>query len=173
MDCSLFLQRYSDFRDELIGDPAVRRSMVDHLGRCTRCTRYHVRISQGTAILRTAPELEPSPGFRDELASRLGQSLLPAADGAEPIVPGPAGLMAGLMLVAALALLLLDAPAVTPATQARARPVGSVAAPRPVPPEPRPPFVSFATLEVPAFPKTRRRSDATPISLGHWNPVAP
>lgn len=168
MDCSLFLERYSDFRDDLIGETALRRSMVDHLRRCPRCARYDARVSLGTLLLRATRELEPSPGFRSKLARSLEAS---APLAVEPVVPGPAGLMAALMVVAALALALLQRPGAEPSSELRAR---QTASPPPIAlVHPAPPFVSFATLEVPAFPRTRRSTSATPISLGRPASVAP
>lgn len=102
MRCSDFLERYSDLRDGQIDDAGLEWSLAEHLRRCPQCTRYHARIARGMLVLRAAAELEPSPGFRRALASRLAG----ATHG--PALPTRAGAMTWLLLVTALAFLMWE-----------------------------------------------------------------
>ncbi len=147
MGCREVLERYSDYRDGRT-DTQTRHRLSQHLRRCARCSRYHKFLSRGVWALRAASNLEPSAGFRRELAARLERA--PAVD--EPVTPAPAGVMAGLMLAVAVALLIWDGagsgdqPAVTAQLErAQERPLPVVVA------NPGMPFVSFADLTGPAF----------------------
>ncbi len=71
MRCSEFLHRYSDFRDETIDDPLVRRRFIAHVSLCGRCARYQEVIDLGVSLLRSADQIEVSPRFRTRLAAAV------------------------------------------------------------------------------------------------------
>ena len=73
MRCSEFLRRYSDFRDETIDDPMVRRRFIAHVSLCGRCARYQEVIDLGVSLLRAADQIEVSPRFHTRLARRLAR----------------------------------------------------------------------------------------------------
>ncbi len=76
MRCSEFLRRYSDFRDETIDDPLVRRRFIAHVSLCGRCARYQEVIDRGVSLLRSADQIEVSPRFYTRLARRLAAAVL-------------------------------------------------------------------------------------------------
>ena len=76
MRCSEFLHRYSDFRDETIDDPLVRRLFIAHVSLCGRCARYQEVIDRGVSLLRAAHQIEVSPRFHTRLARRLAAAVL-------------------------------------------------------------------------------------------------
>ena len=71
MRCSEFLHRYSDFRDETIDDPLVRRRFIAHVSLCGRCARYQEVIDRGVSLLRAAHQIEVSPRFYARLAAAV------------------------------------------------------------------------------------------------------
>jgi hypothetical protein len=150
MTCTEFLAAHSDFRDGLIGDPDLARRLSDHLIACPQCMRYDARLARGVTLLRTLSDLEPSPRFRRELARQLASRHLKLE---EPVRPAPAGIMVGLMVATAAALVLWagktpsegsDLPAGVTAVH-HAVPLPAVVA------RASPPFVSFTELSAPAF----------------------
>lgn len=157
MRCTEFLELYSDFRDGLLVNTAAERRMLRHLAACSSCMRYDARVCRGVTALRSFSDLEPSAGFQSQLDGLLARASLVEED---PVMPGPAGLMVGLMVAAALALVVWGGWG-----EATTQPLQTIAveqvepAPPPLPAvvaNPRPPFVSFADLRVPAFdPDTR------------------
>ncbi len=76
MRCSEFLHRYTDFRDEMIDDPMVRRRFIAHVSLCGRCARYQEVIDLGVSLLRSADQIEVSSGFQARLARRLAATVL-------------------------------------------------------------------------------------------------
>ncbi|MGD8727216.1 MAG: hypothetical protein PVH40_06200 [Gemmatimonadales bacterium] len=157
MHCHEFLELYSDYRDGLITDDAIARRMFRHVTTCRLCMQYDARISRGVTAMKVFSDLEPTRGFRGELDGRLARAALETED---PVVPGPAGLMVGLMVATALALVLWGGRgdhAWGPAQSVAVEQASPERAPLPaVYANPRPPFVSFADLRVPAFdPQTR------------------
>ncbi len=126
MNCSEFLELYSDYRDGRLQDPAVARAVRKHLSECDACMHYDAAICRGVMVLRAAEELEPS---RTISYASLGQ--LP--DTAVQASPTPARFAAALMVAAALALLLW------PEAE---EPVASAAVAR-VEPSPPPPTVKL------------------------------
>jgi len=174
MTCSEFLESYSDFRDGLIDDPGVARRLGDHLAVCPRCMQYDARVARGATLLRSFSDIEPSPRFRRELARRLTRSHLTLE---EPVRPAPAGIMVGLMVATAIALVVWTsgergAVAVPAVETAAAR-----AAPSPPPPAvvalPSPPFVSFTELSAPAFDTEWRTPGAGDATLASWPGAVP
>ena len=124
MDCSNFLDWYSDFRDGLIADARLLGRLRQHVRRCESCARYDASVRSGVLSVR---EMYPSPDFRERLRERMA-----ATEGhpMEPIRPGSAGLAAALMLAAAVALLVYErssraAPAATAPAVAEAPAVNS------------------------------------------------
>jgi hypothetical protein len=159
MDCSEFLDSYSDFRDGVITDPQRLRLLRDHYARCLSCSRYDASVRNG---IRAFGEIEPSADFRERLRARIAAT---AGQPMEPVGPGAAGIAAGLMLAAAVALLIYEGsrrPGELPLPVATAAPgpVTEFVADRPSPVRPIPPFVvvnpsmpflSFTDLSVSPF----------------------
>lgn len=99
MDCSEFQKLYSDYRDGRLEDARVARSVREHLGECEACSRYDALVCRGVMALRSVDELEPT-----KPVVFSGLALL--TDSAETSSPTPAKFVSGLMVAAALALLL-------------------------------------------------------------------
>src|SRR5690606_36943671 len=70
VDCSTFLDDYSEFRDGLLGRE-LERSFRDHLEACPACARYDRVIEQGTRLFRDLPPVEPSHDFVPRPQHRL------------------------------------------------------------------------------------------------------
>ncbi|MFQ5702871.1 MAG: zf-HC2 domain-containing protein [Gemmatimonadales bacterium] len=127
MRCSDFLELYSDYRDGLIADRARTERIRHHLATCSRCMEYDARISRGVMALRATSDIEPSRNFLCQLDDRLaGSPQLVPSDGAARVAP--AGFMVGLMLLAALAIVVSRA---RPATHSVATPATTLVAPPP------------------------------------------
>ncbi len=94
MQCSGFLAIYSDYRDGLISDPALRRDVRRHLRHCPRCMNYDALVARGVMALRSTSDLEP--------ATRFGLGFK-APEAGEDVNPAHAGLMVALMLLTAVA----------------------------------------------------------------------
>ena len=71
MRCSEFLEIYSDYRDGLIADPDLARSVQRHLRHCTRCMDYDALVSRGVMALRATGEIRPNPLFVRRLERRV------------------------------------------------------------------------------------------------------
>ncbi len=99
MNCSEFLELYSDYRDGCLEDASVARSVREHLGQCEACMGYDAAVCRGVMALRSTDQLEPSR----RLAFR-GINVLP--DSGETVSPIPAKFAGVLMVAAAIALLL-------------------------------------------------------------------
>jgi hypothetical protein len=105
MDCPEFLARYSDYRDGLITSPRELRRFSRHLARCVPCRRHDEALRHGVLALRTADDIEPSPGFRARLEERLRHERSRTQG---PMVPARGGVAAALFLAVALALMALE-----------------------------------------------------------------
>lgn len=70
MECSEFLDRYSDYRDGLLGG-ARRAAFQRHLAECASCARHDAAVRRGVEILRTMKEIRPSSEFGLRLRRRL------------------------------------------------------------------------------------------------------
>jgi hypothetical protein len=70
MDCTTFLDGYSDYRDGLLPLPG-QAAFAAHLRGCASCARYDRVVSGGVRILAQAEELTVSDGFMDRLQHRL------------------------------------------------------------------------------------------------------
>lgn len=128
MDCPEFLDTYSDFRDGLITDPLVRQQMRRHTVDCVSCARYDASVRHG---IRALGEVEVSPEFRDRLRARI------AATAGRPLAhagPGATSVAAGLMLAAAVALLVYEGATDRPPVMAARQEAPPLTAPLPVAP---------------------------------------
>ena len=160
MNCSEFLELYSDYRDGRLEDASVARSVQEHLRDCDACKRNEAIICRGVMTLRSTDELEP----RKSIAFR-GLHVLP--DSADPIFPTPTKFAGALMIAAALALLLwpqAEAP-VDSAPIARAEP----APPPPVAvlPQPQPLPVRNIDARPPVFQAQLQRRPQQ-VSFDEW-----
>ena len=169
MRCADFLDIYSDFRDGRLGDPALERRVAEHLSACPSCAAYDARIARGICVLRTLGDVEPSPGWRRSIVSRVGRRRLQLE---EPVAPAPAGVMVGLMVATAIILLVWtghppDAAVSTLETRA--------VEPTPDPPLPAvvaipsAPFVSFTELTAPSFRAEWHTPGAREETLVGWS----
>ena len=104
MTCVEFQRHYSDYRDGLVRDLALRGALEAHLFACRRCGRLLAVMDHGLAALRHAPDVAPSAGFRAELDRRLRADV--AAQDA--VMPAHAGLTATFLVAAAVGLLLYE-----------------------------------------------------------------
>ena len=135
MLCHEFLERHTEFRDGLITAPRELRRFARHLTHCPSCRRYDAAVREGVHALNAASTITPSADFRQRLDARLAVE----RRNVQP-VPARAGVSAGLLILAALSLLVIEV-ARRPAI-ARATALAPVAFPKPVA-NPGLPFVSF------------------------------
>ena len=70
LDCSEFLDQYSDFRDGLLEEERTA-AFHGHLASCSSCARYDRVIGGGVRVLRDLPELTPSFDFEARLQHRI------------------------------------------------------------------------------------------------------
>ena len=103
MLCSEFLERHSDFRDGLITAPRELRRFARHIADCESCRRYDATVSQAVKVLHSASPISPSPSFRERLDARLERERRKRA-----IPPARAGISAALLLVACVALFVIE-----------------------------------------------------------------
>jgi len=135
MLCKEFLERQTEFRDGLIAAPRELRRFNRHLAHCPACRRYDAAVRRGVQALHASASIALSPDFRERLEARLAVERRRVRT-----VPARAGVSAAMMVLAALALLVLEVGrrprvALTPALPA-------AAFPKPVA-NPGLPFVSF------------------------------
>lgn len=89
LDCSGFLDGYSDYRDGRLG-PQARAIFLSHLSTCTACARYDSVVRRGVEMLRSISEVEPSVGFRARLRYRIGVvERMASASGSSLAAPSP------------------------------------------------------------------------------------
>lgn len=105
MRCSQFLELYSDYRDGLITDPRTAGEVRMHLAQCKRCMNYDAAISRGVMALRATSDIRPSRSIANGFILQLHQCQEKPSD-FEGVRTAHAGIMAGLMTVAAVILLL-------------------------------------------------------------------
>ncbi|HEV8305865.1 MAG TPA: zf-HC2 domain-containing protein [Gemmatimonadales bacterium] len=135
MICSEFLDRYTEFRDGLIGAPRELRRFQRHLAQCAGCRRYDAALRHGVQALHATAAIEPSADFRRRLDARLARERMRDAP-----VPARAGLVAAMLVLIALSLLVVEVGRRPQLAQAPALP--PAAFPKPVA-NPGLPFVSF------------------------------
>lgn len=70
MDCDVFLDGYSDFRDGLLPE-GQRAGFQAHLASCGSCARYDRVLSRGVGVLRDEEPLEVSEDFMARLQHRI------------------------------------------------------------------------------------------------------
>lgn len=70
MDCTDFLEGYSDYLDGLLSPSEVERFEA-HRRQCARCARYDRVVQRGLAIYRSLPDVDPSPDFLPRLRHRI------------------------------------------------------------------------------------------------------
>ena len=163
MNCSEFLEIYSDYRDGRLENASVARSVREHLRDCEACMRYDAVVCRGVMALRSEDELEPSR----RIAFR-GLNMLP--DSAEPVSPVPAKFAGAMMIAAALALLLwprAEAPIeAAPLAQVEPAPVPSLS----VLPRPEPLPVRNIDAQPPVF-HAQLQTQPQPVSFDEWASV--
>jgi hypothetical protein len=99
------LELYSDYRDGLITDPRTLRSVQQHLRHCGRCMNYDALVSRGVIALKATSDIRPSTLFSQRLEQRLVTDSSAVRSG-EEVRPAHAGIMVGLMVATAVAMLL-------------------------------------------------------------------
>ena len=102
MECSEFLNRFSDFNDAP-PESRLRREVEAHLQRCEKCARHGRAFSSGAALLQTLPRVQLSESFRPTLEHRLfhleDENALVRAAGASAV---PALTAVGMAIVVAI-----------------------------------------------------------------------
>jgi hypothetical protein len=163
MTCAEFLQHYSDLRDGLVRDGALRAGLARHRRACGRCGRLVAVMDRGLAALRGTPDVAPSPGFRTELDRRLRAELAIQ----DAVMPAHAGLAATFLVAAAVALLLYEG---SSHGNPAAAPPAMVASPfRAPPPRGGPPFID---VTLPAFTRSEFSFTSSQSPLGAFAALA-
>jgi hypothetical protein len=170
MRCSQFLEIYSDYRDGLIMDPRVEGEIRRHLRDCRRCMNYDASISRGVMALRATSDIHPSRSIHGGFDHRLAcaQDELSQLDG---VRTAHAGVMVGLMTVAAVALLLG-----TSVGTEEPRPMPQVTTATAAPPfltvanDGRP--VNLTDTSVPAFGRELPSDSDQQVSFDRWVSLA-
>lgn len=169
MRCSQFLDLYSDYRDGLIADPRVESEVRMHLRQCKRCMNYDATISRGVMALRATSDINPSrsvPDFRRHLLEYRGG--FPDLEG---VRSAHAGIMAGLMTVAAVVLLV--GIAFAPEEEPPVPPVAASSSAPPfltIPDRSRP--VDLTDSSVPAYGRELPSDSAQRVSFDRWISLA-
>ncbi|HKK07646.1 MAG TPA: anti-sigma factor [Gemmatimonadota bacterium] len=70
MDCTDFLEGYSDYLDGLLSSSESERFEA-HRRECPRCARYDRVVQRGLKICRSLPDVDPSPDFLPRLRHRI------------------------------------------------------------------------------------------------------
>jgi hypothetical protein len=131
MNCSEFLELYSDYRDGCLEHPGVAREVREHLHECEACMRYDAAVCRGVMALRSTNELEPSRRVVVRPISVL-------ADPIDTAAPMPAKFAGALMVAAAIALLVWPRPEEPVIQPQIAQAPPAAVAPAEVLPEPKP-----------------------------------
>jgi hypothetical protein len=135
VDCSQFLDGYSEYRDGELPDE-VRRQFDAHRAECPSCSRYDRVIDEGVKLYLKCPEVTPSDDFLPRLQHRLYHL--------EEEMKGPGRRGSGTQAAVTLALAAtIAAIAWIPATRSSPQMVElpAVAARAPLPPPPEPVFL--------------------------------
>ena len=102
MECSEFLNRFSDFYDAP-PESQLRCRVEAHLEHCEKCARYERAVASGAALLQTLPRIQLSESFRPTLEHRLfhleDENALARAGGASAV---PVLTAVGLAIVLAI-----------------------------------------------------------------------
>lgn len=108
MDCTEFLDRYSEYDDSLVAADDAERFRA-HMTACEGCARYDRVLRKGRMLARQLPRPEPSRDFVPQLHMRLWSERTDAARQTSRIPLAVAALPA-VTIVVALAALLAVAP---------------------------------------------------------------
>jgi hypothetical protein len=167
------LELYSDYRDGLIMDPRTLRSVQQHLRRCERCMNYDALVSRGVIALKATSDIRPSTRFSHRLEQRLATDSSAVRSGQE-VRPAHAGIMVGLMVATALAMLLWVGVAdeETPPADSVSASIEPVTAPvvRPID-RLRP--VDLVDWSVPAYSEDRDDASEQQVSYETWVSIPP
>lgn len=156
LTCAEFLDSYADYRDERSGNDELDRAVEAHLGECLRCRRLAQTLTRGLAMLHhTLEEVEPSDGFRAQLAGRLRAEV---AIG-DPLMPTHAGLAAALLVATALGLVVVEG-VIRGGDPAR-QPVAAAPAPAPFQP-------AISNVTLPAFAHSTLEFHGVHAPLGSY-----
>ncbi len=170
MRCSQFLDLYSDYRDGLITDPCLEGEVRMHLRHCRCCMNYDAAISRGVMALRATNNIQPShPIHHDSYHSQPASS--EAAPELEGVKAAHAGIMAGLMTVAAVAILIWSGPA--PEEERSSPPVATASSAPPfmtVAGEVRP--VNLTDTSVPAYGRELPSDSIRRVPFDRWISLA-
>lgn len=168
MRCSDLLELYSDYRDGLITDPRTLRSVQQHLRHCERCMNYDALVSRGVIALKATSDIRPSTLFSQRLERRLATDSSAVRSG-DAVRPAHAGIMVGLMVATAIAMLLwvgvVDEETSPPA------PVAASIEPTPTPvvrPVVRQRPVDLVDWSVPAYSEERHDASDQQVSFETW-----
>jgi hypothetical protein len=131
MNCSEFLELYSDYRDGCLEDAGAARAAREHLRECDACMRYDAAVCRGVMALRSTGEVEPSKNV-------VVRSINVLPDSIDTVSPMPAKFAGALMVAAAIALLVWPGEEESVSPPAVAQGVPAAAAPAPDLPEPKP-----------------------------------
>lgn len=111
MSCDQFIERYTDFRDDLL-DAGTRAEIERHLGECPCCARYHRVMQKGLELLSDIPPAESSDDFMPRLRHRLYNVDCGVAEGRRSF--GGSAALVGVAAVGLLALFWLPFAASVP-----------------------------------------------------------
>ncbi|MEO5589233.1 MAG: zf-HC2 domain-containing protein [Gemmatimonadaceae bacterium] len=101
MDCQEFLEKHFAFVDDtLAGIELVGLQM--HITECDECARQDTRVRRSLMLVRSLPQIEPSPEFASRLEKRLLAVKLADADAASR---GGSGRLAASVMLASAAML--------------------------------------------------------------------
>ncbi len=70
VDCSQFLDGYSDFRDDLL-EVGQQDDFAAHLTACPSCARYDRVVRRGSSLVRELLPVQPSSDFGPRLQHRI------------------------------------------------------------------------------------------------------
>ncbi len=151
MHCQEFLERYSEYRDEVIADLGLLARVDGHLAVCRACQQYDAVVRRGVAVLR-ADDLEPTGVWKPPRD-------LSVLEDAGPVAPTAARFLATLMLAAGLTSLVWEGTGRTsePAAEHVSRPSPVAVA------SPGIPFVRFVDRE--SEPAAGRQSVQPALTL--------
>ncbi len=149
--CGEFLERYSEYRDEIIqGQERLR--LEGHLAVCHQCQAYDARVARGVIVLQNSGEIEPSNLLKAQLRERIAAGRRPDF----PLIPAYAGVLAALVLIVSVGVVLWD----TPEPPVQTIVIDSTPATDPAPP--------FSTVAQPATITTTDQSFTVPAFGADW-----
>jgi len=150
MDCNDFLDRYSDFHDDELGELPDREEFDRHISACPACARYHHVLTQGALLLRELPEPAFREDFRDRLQHRLYLSEVEGRAGRSGVLVLSTPLALGLAAAAMLAVAAAWGPMVDAVTPIPAASLPAITAATPPPLTDRPRLATPPGTRAPA-----------------------